>query len=88
MGRRKGRLEAAQLRFVARIHVCMFLFPCTGKCLSGVCHVADINGDATWLRVACLSNSPNCVGVDGVLFGKLSWKSECHTVYHLGSRSA
>ena len=61
MGRRKGRSEAAQLRFVARIHVCMFLFPCrpTGKCLSGVFHVANINGDATWLRVACLSNSPN-----------------------------
>ena len=54
MGRRKVRSEAAQLRFVARIHVCMFLFPCrpTGKCLSGVFH-------ATWLRIACLSNSPN-----------------------------
>ena len=37
------------------IHVCMFLFPCTGKCLSGVCHVADINGDATWLRVHSFS---------------------------------
>ena len=31
-GPRKGRSEAAQLLFVTRIHVCMFLFPCTGKC--------------------------------------------------------
>ena len=39
MGRRKGRSEAAQLRFVAKIHVCMCQFPYIGKCFSGVCRL-------------------------------------------------
>ena len=56
MGRRKGRSEAAQLRFVAKIHVCMCQFPYTGKCFSGVCLT---NRDATWLSVAYLSNCPS-----------------------------
>ena len=56
MGRRKGRSEVAQLRFFAKIHVCMYQFPYTGKYFSGVCRAVGTNGDATWLRVAYLSN--------------------------------
>ena len=59
MGRRKGRSEAAQLRFVSKIHVGMCQFPYTGKKNSGVCRAVGTNGDATWLRVAYLSNCPS-----------------------------
>ena len=59
MGRRKGRSEAAQLRFFTKIHVCMCQFPYSGKCFSGVCRAVGTNGDATWLRKAYLSNCPS-----------------------------
>ena len=59
MGRRKGRSEAVQLRFLAKIHVCIGQFAYTGKCFSGVCRAVGTNGDATWPRVANLSNCPS-----------------------------
>ena len=52
MGRRKGRSEAVQLRFFAKIHVSMFRFPLIGKCFSEVCRAVGTNRDAAWLRVA------------------------------------
>ena len=52
MGRRKGRLEAVQLRFFAKIHVSMCRFPYIGKCCSEVSHAVGTDGDATWLRRA------------------------------------
>ena len=59
MGRRKGRSEAVQLRFVTKTHVCMCQFPYTEKCFFGVCRTVGTNRDATWLRVAYLSNCPS-----------------------------
>ena len=59
MGRRKGRSEAPQLRFVAKIHVCMCQFPYTGKYFSGVCRAVGTNGDATWLRIVYPSYCPS-----------------------------
>ena len=53
MGRHKGQSEAAQLRFVAKIHVCMCQFPYTGKYFSGVCRAVGTNG------VAYLSDCPS-----------------------------
>ena len=49
MGRRKGRSEAVQLRFVAKIHVSMCQFPYFGKCFSEVSHASGKDRDATWL---------------------------------------
>ena len=49
---RKGRSEAMQLRFVAKIHVSMCRFPYIGKCCSEVSHAVGKDGDATWLRGA------------------------------------
>ena len=59
MGRHKGRSEAAQLRFAAKIHVCMCQFPYTGKYFSGVCRAVGTNRDVTWLLVVYLSNCPS-----------------------------
>ena len=52
MGRRKGRLEAVQLQFFAKIHVSMCRFPYIGKCCSEVSRAVGTDGDATWLRGA------------------------------------
>ena len=77
MGRRKKQPEAAQLRFVTKIHVCMCQFPYTGKKNSRVCRAVGTNGDATWLRVAHLSNCPS-----------LYVCRRCRTIHHFGSRPA
>ena len=52
MGPRKGRSEAVQLRFVAKIHVSMCRFSYIGKCCSEVSRPVGKDRDATWLRRA------------------------------------